>query len=284
MELKIGVNYLLEVQELFNERKIDFVDYFKLYSLNEDLSAIDWCVSHRDVMFHGSVGKSSVFGDKDMFENTDKEKTRKIIEISRTPYISGHISSYNENQSEAETIEAIKNNVDAYRKFFKKEIALENIPYRPKYEHCKYLLEPEMISKIVKENNCHFLFDISHARKAAEFLNIAFEKYVEKLPMDCVIEFHLAGMTKKSDGTEMDYHGKMREEDYAFLEEAIKKYPTLKYVTLEYGSYIPKEKKYLLDGIDDITLTNFENVNPKAKEEVFEQLIRIKEIVSKNKS
>ena len=51
------------------------------------------------------------------------------------------------------------------------------------------------------------------------------------------------------------------------ISEAIKKYPTLQYITLEYGVYFPKEKRYLLDGLD-IHLADFESSNPEVKKEV----------------
>lgn len=279
--LKIGVNYLLEVQELFEEGKIDFIDYFKLYSLNENLSPMNWCVQRRNVMFHGVVGQSSVFGDVNLVKNTDVKKTKEILEISKTPYLSGHICTLNEKQTEKETLEAIQENIKNYRNIFKKDVVLENIPYRDYYRHCLFLLNPELISKIVYDNNCKFLFDISHARKAAQYFKISLEEYVSKLPMDCVIEFHLAGMTSMPNGDEMDFHGKMREEDYQFLEKALKKYPTLQYITLEYGSYVPDKKAYLIKGAD-IPLASFEKRNSKVKDEVYEQLIRIKKMIDED--
>ena len=278
--MKLVVNYLKEVEELFEEGKIDFVDYFKLYSLNEDISALDWCIAHRPVMFHGIIGKASMFGEKNLIENTDIYKTKEILEKSKTPYLSGHISTNDTTQTLEETLAIIKENITNYKKVFGKNIALENIPYRKRYEHCTYLINPEIISKIVYENDCMFLFDISHARKAAEYFKMTFEEYVSKLPMDRVIEFHLAGMYTCRDGVKMDYHGKMNEEDYEFLEDAIKKYPTLQYITLEYGSYLPKDKSHLLDG-ENLPLASFEAVNPKVKEEVYNQLIRIKEIMDR---
>ena len=276
--MKLVVNYLTEVKEVFEEGKIDFVDYFKLYSLNEDISSMDWCIANRPVMFHGIIGKTSVFGDAELIKDTEIERTKEILEKTKTPYLSGHIATKNKMQSKDETLNAIKDNVSEYKRIFGKNIVLENIPYRAYYDHCLYLLEPEVISQIIYDNDCMFLFDISHARKAAEFLNISFDEYVSKLPMDRVIEFHLAGMTEKLDGTKMDYHGKLNEEDYDFLKDAINKYPTLQYITLEYGVYFPKDKKFLLDGLN-IPLANFEVSNPDVKEEVYEQLIRIKEII-----
>lgn len=276
--MKIVVNYLKEVEELFNEGKIDFVDYFKLYSLNGDLTPMEWCVARRPVMFHGIIGKASSFGDKGLIQNTDIEKTKEMLAKTNTPYLSGHICTNNKNQTEEETIKAINENVKEYKKIFGKDVVLENIPYREHYSHCLYLLNPETISKIVYENDCKFLFDISHARKAALELHIPFDEYVSKLPMDRVIEFHLAGMFKFPDGRELDNHGKMNEEDYEFLKQAIKKYPTLEYITLEYGSYLPKEKS---EAEMPYPVASLNKVNQKVKEEVYEQLIRIKEILTK---
>ena len=59
--MQIGVNYLLEARELYEEGKIDYLDYFKLYSLNADLSGMEWCSAQNFVMFHGFVRKSICF-------------------------------------------------------------------------------------------------------------------------------------------------------------------------------------------------------------------------------
>ena len=54
--MELCVNYSSEVKELFEEGKIDFIDYFKLYSINGDLSPFDWCAQNRKVIFHGYSG------------------------------------------------------------------------------------------------------------------------------------------------------------------------------------------------------------------------------------
>lgn len=274
--MKIVVNYLREVQELWEEGKIDFIDRFKLYSLGGDLSPMDWCLEKKGVLFHGVVGKTSTLGDCDMLENTDFEKTKEILEKTNAPYLSAHICTRNREQTQEETLEAIVKNVEAYRGIFGKEIALENIPYREYYRHCLYLIQPDMISKIVEKTNCHFLFDLSHARKAALHLGIPFEEYVAALPMHRVIEFHLAGMFQTADGMQIDNHGVMHEEDYQFLKEAIRNYPTLQYITLEYGSCLPENKK---EEEMPYPVASFQKINPLVKKEVEEQLLRIKEIV-----
>ena len=303
--MQLGVNYLLEVKDLFEEGKIDFIDYMKLYSLNEDLSALDWCLSKRWLMFHGAIGKASAFGDRNLINFTDVEKTKDILEKSKTPYFSAHICTRNEDQTEEETLQAIKQNVIDFKNAFHMDIALENIPFRKHYRHCEYLLRPEVISQIVYENDIYFLFDISHARQSANHFNMTLEEYVSKLPMDRVVEFHLAGMYDLPDiskeeirskfserqirfikaaevnfGKRFDYHGKLTEEDYKFLEEYLPKYKsTLKYVTLEYGSY--NDKTLFEDEAFTYPIANFEESKPEIKEEVLTQLKRLKLIVDK---
>ena len=301
--MQIGVNYLKEVEELFNEKKIDFIDYFKLYSLNGDVSGADWCIANRFLMFHGIIGQVSAFGEKDLIKYTDIEKTKEMIKKSKTPYLSAHICVKDKTQSKEVTIDALKENIKIFKQTFNKEIVLENIPYRKYYEHCIYLIDPELISKIIYENDIMFLFDISHARKAAEHLNMTLEEYCDKLPMDRAVEFHLVGMYEFPDisnpeiaqkytkrqiefikynletkGRYLDNHGKMNEEDYLFLEKAIKKYPSLKYITLEYGSI---EYDSFKEADMTYPICSFDKVNQVAKNEVLEQLLRIKEIVKK---
>lgn len=55
--MKLCVNYLEETKELFEEGKIDCIDYIKLYSINGDLSPFEWCVSKRNVIFHGACAR-----------------------------------------------------------------------------------------------------------------------------------------------------------------------------------------------------------------------------------
>ena len=303
--MQIGVNYLLESKELFEEGKIDFVDYFKLYSLNSELIGMDWCLKNCHLLFHGIVGSASSFGNVDLIKNTNIEETRRVLKESGSPYLSAHINTNNKEQTKEETLKAISDNVKIFKETFNTQIALENIPYRTRFLHCTYLMDPDVISQIVHENDCYFLFDISHARKAAEGLNIPFDEYVSRLPMDRVVEFHLAGMydiptitdgnrlqyTKKQIdfinelhnqfGDRVDYHGKLQEEDYEFLKEAVVKYKdTLKYITLEYGSY--NNGKEMEDEAFTYPLCNYKQVNPVAKQEVLEQLERINKIIKNN--
>lgn len=274
--MKLAVNYMQEVQELFEEEKINFIDYMKLYSINGDLYPFDWCASHSNVLFHGLVGHGSNVADSRFWENRDIELQKEYYKKGKTPYISLHINTEkNEVESPEETLKTIIQNVEKVKDVFEMKVILENVPARYGNRKKDFLSSPEFITKVVNELDCGFLFDIGHARVAADVLGVPFEEYVNRLPMNRLIEIHLSGAMSMPNGTIGAMHTKMNEEDYIFLEEAIRKYDTLQIITLEYGPWAEDEKTC------GYPVPKYGIVNEKIKSEVYEQLIRIKEIMNK---
>lgn len=276
--MKLCVNYLEEVKKLIEEGEIDFIDYIKLFSISGDLSPFEWCVSKKNVMFHGLIGDiGSNIADVNFFENRNLELQKYYFEKSNTPYISMHINAMQEPiLDEEESLKIIVENVEKLKKEFNKKIILENVPGFKNRGKYNYFANPEFISKVIKKANCGFLLDIGHARAAAEVLQIPFDDYIKRLPMDKLVEIHLAGCMKKKDGSLTPNHSKMNEEDYLFLENLLKTNNTLEVVTLEYGTM--KQK----DTIDECPLVSYGTVNEKAKKEVLEQLSRLREIIKRS--
>ena len=274
--MKLCVNYLMELRELIPEGKIDYIDYIKLYSIDGDLSPFDWCRSQREVMFHGYIGHGSNIADADFLERRNNEEQREYYEKSNTPYISSHINRvFDDPATEDEVTERIKKNVQFLKDEFGKRLLLENVPYSESKSYNRFMVMPEYISKIVNETDCGFLFDIGHARAAAERLEIPFDEYVSRLPMDKLIEIHLAGSMRTKDGGISPNHSKMHEEDYEFLEWVIQNCPTLETITLEYG---PIEQG---ETVEKTPYASATEINPEIKEEIIEQLDRIYEIMKK---
>lgn len=274
--MKLAVNYLQEVQELLEEGKLYFIDYLKLYSINGDLSPFDWCANHSNVLFHGFVGNASNVADIKFWENRDIELQKEYYLNGKTPYISLHINTNDkEIQTEEETFNTIIENVRKVKEVFGMEVILENVPARHNDRSKDFLASPEFITKVVNETDCGFLFDIGHAKQAAYVLEIPFNEYVDRLPMNRLIEVHLSGVSVAEDGMVWPLHGKMNEEDYEFLKDAIKKYDTLQIVTLEYGAWAKDEETC------GYPVPKYGVVNEEIKNEVYEQVMRIKEIMNK---
>ncbi len=271
--MKLCVNYLREVKELIEEGKIDFIDYIKLFSISGDLTPFDWCITKKNVMFHGFVGEFSNVANKDFLKGRDVELQRDYFKRGNTPYISIHINrDRNEDENEEECAKTISENIKAIRKEFDMRILLENVPASDKRPYNKFLSNPEFITRVVNENNCEYLFDIGHARAAAEVLEIPFDEYVSRLPMDKLVEMHLAGSMKLKDGRLTANHSMLHEEDYEFIEKAVKKYKTLEVLTLEYGPFVQN------DVVGEVPMVSDDKVNEVAKEQVYNQLIKLNEI------
>ncbi|MBR3887871.1 MAG: DUF692 family protein [Clostridia bacterium] len=274
--MKLCVNYLMELRELIPEGKIDYIDYIKLYSIDGDLSPFDWCCSQREVMFHGYIGHGSNIADADFLERRDNDEQREYYKRANTPYVSTHINrSFEDPATEEEITERIKKNIQVLKDEFGMRVILENVPYHPNKAYNRFMVMPEYIKKSVNDNDCGFLFDIGHARAAAERLGIPFNEYVSRLPMDKLVEVHLAGSMRTKDGGIAPNHSKMHEEDYEFLEWAIQNCPTLETITLEYGPIDQTET------IDETPYASADKIQPKIKEEIVEQLERIHAIMKK---
>ena len=271
--MKLCVNYLMEVKELIEEGKIDFIDYIKLFSISGDLTPFDWCITKKNVMFHGFVGEFSNVANKDFLKGRDIELQRDYFKRGNTPYISIHINrDRNEGENEEECAKTISENIKAIRKKFDMRILLENVPASEKRPYNKFLSNPEFITRVVNENNCEYLFDIGHARVAAEVLEIPFDEYVSRLPMDKLVEMHLAGSMRLKDGRLTANHSMLHEEDYEFIEKAVKKYKNLEVLTLEYGPFVQN------DVVGEVPMVSGDKVNEVAKEQVYNQLVRLNEI------
>ena len=100
----------------------------------------------------------------------------------------------------AETTERLILDVEAMVKHFGAErIIVENgynldrQPLRPAYF-------AEVITRIVEATGCGFLFDLSHARMAAQILGVSPETYVAKLPLHATRELHITGIQFIGDG------------------------------------------------------------------------------------
>lgn len=71
-------------------------------------------------------------------------------------------------------------------------ILAENMPR----SHCgghAYLVDPTFITQVIKETSCRLLLDMAHARVSAALLEQPVRAYIERLPLDRLMEVHVSG-------------------------------------------------------------------------------------------
>ena len=121
-------------------------------------------------------------------------------------------------------------------------IILENLTSLPQEKYF-YAADPSTIAEIVETTSSGLLFDIAHARAAASYRGMSVERYMEKLPLERIVQIHVSGAREK-DGYLQDAHEAMQDEDYAILNWVLgKSKPEV--VTLEYIREMGKLREQL---------------------------------------
>ena len=110
-------------------------------------------------------------------------------------------------------------------------VILENLTSLPQGKYA-YAADPSLIAEIIEITDSGFLLDIAHARAAASYRGVSVESYMEKLPLERIVQIHASGAREK-DSYLQDAHEAMQDEDYAILNWVLgKSEPEV--VTLEY--------------------------------------------------
>jgi uncharacterized protein (UPF0276 family) len=85
-------------------------------------------------------------------------------------------------------------------------MAIENITW---YAHPgqKEMPEAEFIREIVARADCHLLLDVNNVWVNAQNHGFHAEDFISELPLDRVIQIHVAGHTRSPSGLIVDTHG-----------------------------------------------------------------------------
>ena len=282
--VKFICNYMNELKELIEENKV-VVDYIKVFSICNKPIGYEWTLENgHNLMLHGLIEIGQCSGTIDYLDNENLDKVIEYVKKSKTPYLSVHMdvsktkkqielfNSMDFTSYKQKVIETFANNINKMREIFEKDIVVE-INGMAKDKMISFCREPEVINEILKKAKCNLLFDLAHARCISRLLGISLEEFIDKIDMEKVVEMHVNGVRKNEDDSVLDKHLKLHEEDYLKIEELLTKYPNIKALTLEYGP---------MEYIDDNTAFVCEDkVNKYAKEELYEQIIRLKEIIKK---
>jgi len=276
--MKIGCNYYLETEQLFDEGKID-LDYFKYpaegfhIDIMKDLDAFElFCnklTAKRPILLHGLNPAPHDLSSPSLQADFDDEIVNRLIKLTKTPGLSFHplLSKLPDDVPFAETLATIiENAIFIKEKYSGMDfIAIENC------DTIRWgdLIKPEVITQIIDETGCDFLLDINHAFCASRALGEDFRIYLSKLPLQKISEIHINGWVE----TENDIMGhlKINEMGYTILKELLNECnPQI--ITIEYG------RAYDRIGLG-CPLMAPDKINDDAKIEIIEQVTKIKEIL-----
>lgn len=220
---------------------INSSDYLELRHYN--ISEIDY---NKILFFHSDLQLNFKFRKKDF------EYLKKILNIYKNiKYISFHLASCYSNpklnklnifeigNKKASSEEMIKNalyNVNKIKSFFPKiQISVENNNYYNTGAY-EFVCDPEFISSIVNRAGISFLFDYSHALISSYNLNVKFDSYINKLPMNKINQIHLSRPILKNTFYSDEHFLPMIDD---FTKKLISS-RNIRYITVEYYKNIDK--------------------------------------------
>ena len=91
----------------------------------------------------------------------------------------------------------------------------------------------DFISRVISNNNIHFLWDVAHSKITAFNRNTDHEHYVISLPLDRCLQVHLSRYAKRGN-VPYDAHECMSDKDWTYFSQQLARLPNLRYATLEY--------------------------------------------------
>ena len=137
-----------------------------------------------------------------------------------------------------------KNNLSLISNIFSHnvKIAVENNNHY-NTEAYDFITNPDFINEVVISNEINFLYDIAHAKISSYNMSLSYEDYEKKLPMDKLIQIHIAKPGFNNLGEIYDKHDLPTKKEIDETFNLIKRFPHVEYVTVEYY----KNYRYLVE-------------------------------------
>lgn len=246
--MKLAVNYSDNLLDLLNKDPDLPVDFIKVptEALPGSFSQFEKGLSYRKLLPHPAQPGVISLGHNSPRERYNGEIVAKIISLTQPAYLSTHLEakldffpSFEKEQHRfhsglkkalsrrfLESIDLVKGTTGL-------PLALENFPYYSWWRHFKLGSDPAFITEICEAGDCGFLLDTAHARCSAWYFGVPVEQYIEMLPLQRLVEIHLAGVNHRAEGIR-DTHTKLTDEDYQLFKFILEK-TNPEIVTIEYG-------------------------------------------------
>jgi len=111
-------------------------------------------------------------------------------------------------------------------------IGVENNNYYPTKAYST-VTDGDFISEVVNQNGISFLFDLAHAKITSFYMRVSYESYRETLPLDRVVQVHIAKHGVNAAGDYYDAHDLPDADELGEVCELIRCYDVT-YLTIEY--------------------------------------------------
>jgi len=185
------------------------IDWFEIISENfmvpggRPLWVLDQVRERYPIVMHGV---SLSIGSIDPLSYDYLAELKKLAARARPAWVSDHLCWTGVGGKNAhdllplpyteETIDHVARRVRAVQDYLERPLVLENVSSYLSYRH-SVLTEWECLSEISRRSGCYLLFDVNNVYVSAFNHHYDPLEYLGAIPVDRVVQFHLAGHTDK---------------------------------------------------------------------------------------
>ncbi|MCG3460398.1 DUF692 domain-containing protein [Xenorhabdus bovienii] len=204
----IGVNYKSSFsKEIYNN--LQYIDILEVHSekffLDEEDNYLEKCCEEIPIIFHGL---DMSLGTDDNLDTEYLENLKNVIINKKPMWYSDHLSATRHGNIEVGHLMPIQfsiensyniiNKIKKIKSEVNENFIIENITYYYNMPGSD-MAEIDFINSIVKNSDCGILLDINNLYINAMNHNYDPEEFLLKLPLDHIVEIHLAGGSYKFD-------------------------------------------------------------------------------------
>lgn len=201
-DLGVGISYMNAIGEQI-EQNLDLFDFIEAYSerffIREQNSRLKRLISKKPLVLHGL---DLSIGTPEELDESYCAKLETVINETNCHWYSDHISLTKINNIEVghlmpisfneENIDLIVSKVRSLTQRIACPFLLENITYYYTVPNSS-MSEAEFLSKILLQANCGMLLDLNNLYLNSLNHNYDPYEFLSKLPLERVVEIHLAG-------------------------------------------------------------------------------------------
>lgn len=222
--MKFAINYSPQAEQLWREGRIQ-VDLFKCPDWPDLVSQVS--------AIHAVYVHCSLNAGRGLQPNLDMALLQRWLDTTETLVINTHLWALRSDFPAGATISAeafIKRAVQDVERLGERfgvgRIVVENVPYPAGWAYedlLSEIVDPGVISEVVKRSGCGLLLDTAHAIRACEGTGRSDVRgYLNALPVDALRELHIVGIAPEPDelGIRRD-HLEMTDADWEIAEWAL---------------------------------------------------------------
>lgn len=206
--MNVAVHYSQPAAALIDAGRIN-PDYFKCPAWPDLIATVQ---AHYPLYVHFPLRVGRGIGDAidtETRQPADWRKVESLLAQTNTSFINVHLEPMTDDHpdSPADTTDPayvehltdclIRDLRAVVERFGPERVIAENVPNSDGCPRPAYL--PTVVHRVIEECDCGFLFDISHARRAARALGMGAAEYIAMLPIERTREIHITGIQQFDD-------------------------------------------------------------------------------------